>query len=274
MAKQLNAEYFVPGQPILIEQRVGTFNCRADSKIIGTASPNYLLAELPMANGRSALAADAKQCVVRFISSGTVIGFRAIVEAVQLSPFPMVTFSYPQEYQEVVIRQKERIDCCLPCQMKPLDWAPLDLSETTTVVGSEALARLPKDPLFAAVVDLSSGGCQVAFPYIDPLYPDANPLPQVRKQIVPAMDQFYRSNRLQTIFTKGRLAELTFDLPEPVAGLYENIKVETRWIKSSHHTLLVGLKYTENMAALEEAVEKLVTHQNTYFKRPVVPALT
>ncbi|HBF33960.1 TPA: hypothetical protein DDW35_05305 [Candidatus Sumerlaeota bacterium] len=269
MPKQLSADYFLPGLSILIEQRSGSMNSRVESRIIGTASPCYLLAELPMANGRPAILTDTAQCVIRMVNAGVAIGFRAAIECVQTTPFPLVVFSYPEEYQEIVIRQRERIDCCIEALLAPKEWAGEPPQGASG--GAPSLARLPSEPYYSAVVDLSMGGCQVAIPYIDPLFTTEEAFPELRRQVAPAQEMFYRSSRLQDIFTKGRTCDLSCELPAPVTMAFEKIPVETRWTTKAQHSLLIGFKFSTPMPGLSEAVQEIIEYQLKYFKRPVRP---
>jgi c-di-GMP-binding flagellar brake protein YcgR len=224
-----------------------------------------------MANGRPAILTDNAQCVIRMVSAGVAIGFRANIECIQTTPFPLIIFSYPREYQEIVIRQRERIDCCIESLLLPKDW----LAEGTVASGetpeADVMPRLPTEPYFSAVVDLSTGGCQVAIPYIDPLVSNEDAFPELRRQVAASQEMFYRSSRLQSIFTKGRVCELSCELPAPAEMSFEKIPVETRWMTKSQHSLLLGLKFTTPVPGLQQAVQELIEFQLKYFKRPVKP---
>jgi c-di-GMP-binding flagellar brake protein YcgR len=273
MIKKLNADYFTPGLPIQIEQQSGSMLGRLNSKIIGTTAPNFILAELPMSNGRPALLANPAQCCIRLVSDGIAIGFQATIKCFQVTPFPLVIFSYPEQYQKIVVRKRERIECCIEALLFPRPWASIgevgDPNENGVVESADLLAQLPKEPYYTAVVDLSAGGCQVAIPFIDPLFHGEDIFPELRRQVPESQEMFYRSSRLVNVFTRGRVCELSCELPAPAGISLERVQVETRWINRSKHSLLVGLKFSGPVRGLSETVQSLVEYQLKYFKRPI-----
>lgn len=114
MRNQLPPTYFNPGQSVVIENKRGDISVKGMCKILGSREPCYLLVDMPLVKNQPILAPSDTWCVVRALSKGKAIGFRARIEKIYSDPFPIVVLSYPGGFQEVTVRKAERISCDIP----------------------------------------------------------------------------------------------------------------------------------------------------------------
>jgi len=295
MARRITSDHLALGRPIVLERRVGRAQRKARSTIIGVKGPSYLIVDLPFVNGRPIPGPDDKQCIVRLVSEGSAIGFRAKVARTYLEPFPMAILLYPPEFQEVPVRQTERVSCSIVATLMPDVETPAgsevqraaaaqesppapeakkaDSSSRTKRKNAAAKAPPPRPqaPLQAMIVDLSRGGCQVAIPILEPDRPSQAP-PELRERVAPAREGDYHPDGLRMLFIPERLVSADFDLPEPAPGRFREVQCETRWTRIHRDTLLAGLRFLKCPDPLARSIETIVQHQQAFFRQPIEPA--
>jgi c-di-GMP-binding flagellar brake protein YcgR len=142
MARRITSDHLALGRSTVLERRVGKVQRRAKSTIIGVREPSYLIVDLPFVNGRPIPAPDDKQCIVRLVSEGSAIGFRAKVARTYLEPFPMAILLYPPEFQEVPVRQADRVACSIVATLMPV----VDTPAGTEAQRAEAAQQSPPPP--------------------------------------------------------------------------------------------------------------------------------
>ncbi|NQU41689.1 flagellar brake protein [bacterium] len=107
--KKRMQEYFDLDQSVLIEKTIS--HTRSVCKIVGARDPHFLLIEVPNSNAQTFFFTANEKCIVRFMSQGSVFGFRAKVVKTISDPFTMLILQYPNEYEEITVRNSRRVEC-------------------------------------------------------------------------------------------------------------------------------------------------------------------
>jgi c-di-GMP-binding flagellar brake protein YcgR len=265
---ELTSSHFTLGQTIMIERRIGKLQNKSESQIVGIYDPYYLIAELPVQNGRPRLTEEDKQCIVRTVCNGSAVGFRARIESIQMRPFPMVFLIYPREYEEVSIRENDRIDCCIPMSFVPLVDTPTAPSDEKTRSMTE-IVSLPTSPLAGNITDLSAGGCQVAIPLYNPEnFPET--LKSWNLNVAPEHYENYNLVKYQLWFARGGRASIDLTLPEPAYSQYPSTQCEIRWVRNTNETFQIGMRFLHPSVEMQTYINKIVAHQNRFFRRAFV----
>lgn len=92
---------------------------RASYQLIGCLEDRYLILKQEGQAIQSAMInlKPGTQLVVRYISKGTIIGFRSSILVHTTVPDKLVFIKYPKEFAEHNVRSSPRIDCLLPAKL-------------------------------------------------------------------------------------------------------------------------------------------------------------
>jgi hypothetical protein len=258
MTETLSPEYFTPGTPVLVESRRGKREFKSRTQIIGAYPPRYLLLAEPMLSGEPMLASTEQQCILRFVKKGLAFGFRAEVVSHQLTPFQMLTVTYPKTFEQVSVRKQDRIGCGIPSTMVPL--SAHSATDPTHDAPNPA-------PLKATILDLSATGCQIAIPIFTPDQQQNLPSPG-RPEIPPEQEASYTLEQLRERISRDDSVQLAVDFPPPWPEHFDNILCKVRWEKTFRGYYVIGAKFTEMPERFRDNVSKLIDYQLTYFNRP------
>jgi len=110
------------------------------STLVGMERTQYLICSLPKAPGIVGKLNGRNQTVVRYVHRGVVYGFKSTLLGVVEEPFRLGLLSYPEDIETVRLRQCDRVPCLIP-----------------------AAAKFRDKSLDGAILDLSVGGCCLAF---------------------------------------------------------------------------------------------------------------
>lgn len=256
MERTLSPDKFVPGTTVVVERRIGQHQRKAVTRVIGAHPPRYLLLDRPLVKERPLLDPDDENCIVRFLQGGNAYGFRANVVSQPLDPFPMLVVTYPTEFQQVPVRSDDRIGCGIQGRLSRPEDAP-ELPEEV----------LPKNPLVGTILDLSTGGCQMAVPMIDPDNPALSDYAR-EKGVPPEHHGDYLPRRLQTMCPQDAHLDMAVTLPPPWPAEYERIGCKIRWTKTFRGFFLVGLQFVEYPTDFLENIRRTIEHQIKYFSQP------
>lgn len=252
---------FVPGRKVVVETRVGQMVHKGESRIIGVREPDFLLLDMPSANGAPLLSYQGEKCIVRVLHEGRIIGVSAGLQFALNRPFPMAVLQCSGETHEIRVRKHDRVGCNFGAIVRPRTSAPAP-------VGAPPLNSPVGPDLRAALIDLSDTGCQVAIPLADASGEFLTPLGVIDQSEMTDSTPYLLSN-LVPHFGREAFAEMSFDLPEPEPGRYEDVLCQTRWARSGGSVLLVGFLFLEPTTALRNAVTRIVEYQKRFFTRPV-----
>ena len=90
---------------------------RFKSTLVGVYPDHFLLIKMPLSD--EILQQLLKHpIVVRYIFKGAVLGFRTSFISSLSDPIRMAFFQYPEEFENIALRNKERYECFLPIRMK------------------------------------------------------------------------------------------------------------------------------------------------------------
>ena len=121
------------------------------ARLLGWSDHNFLLTELPFSDGRAIEFRPGNPCIVRFVESGRVFGFRTETIRGQFAPVPLLFVTFPREIEELCLRRSPRIAVTLNARLR-------------LTMGTDA-------PVEGVVRDLSLSGCRVELtsPQLAPL---------------------------------------------------------------------------------------------------------
>ena len=302
MRNQLPPTYFNPGQSVVIENKRGDIAVKGMCKILGSREPCYLLVDMPLVKNQPILAPTDTWCVVRALSKGKAIGFRARIEKIYSDPFPIVVLSYPGDFQEVTVRKAERISCDIPALIlarppggakaasaeeekadqeqkggKEGGAAPAHEAPDPAAAGAksvqpdtQSVRRHPEEPFTSFIIDLSEGGCQVAVPSIHPDIPSELPS-EILRQIRPERRLLHHPETLKEAFQPGDVCTVQMELPLQESPTIHETGGEIRWAKVFHHHHLLGLQFVQAPVPLTAQIRKLMEFQARFFTPPFEP---
>ena len=303
MRNQLPPTYFSPGQSVVIENKRGDIAVKGMCKVLGSREPCYLLVDMPLVKNQPLLAPTDTWCVVRALSKGKAIGFRARIEKIYSYPFPIVVLSYPGEFQEVVVRKAERISCDIPAlilarppggakaasaeeekadqeqkggkegRAAPAHEAPDPAAADhagSVQADTKSARRHPEEPFTSFIIDLSEGGCQVAVPSIHPDIPSELPS-EILRQIRPERRLLHHPETLKEAFQPGDICTVQMELPLQESPTIHEAGGEIRWAKVFPHHHLLGLQFVRVPVPLGIQIKKMIEFQARFFTPPFEP---
>jgi hypothetical protein len=118
--------------------------------LLGWKEPSFLISDLPFHNGRAVDFRTGTPCVVRYLISGKVVGYRSEIRKGQFSPEPLLFLSYPTRIEEILLRKHPRVPFSQP------------VSVTRAREHSGFTSPFPESPVIAVLHDLSVAGCRLA----------------------------------------------------------------------------------------------------------------
>jgi len=260
------------GQNVFVERRLGRKTFKATSKVIGIKPPRHLLLDPPYHQSGPLLTTADEKCIIRYLSDGVLVGFWAQVAKITHDPFPMLIVEYPEQFEEVTVRQWERLACNIPATVA-FDDSAVDNDALENALGSDGAANLqfdppitPTEPLYSVVLDLSEGGLRAAVPLLDA----EDPSPEVQaimKEIDEDQHIDYHSDAIVACCKVGTTVALGMRLPPPASGADLSVTSEIRWSqnRNDHHCL--GLKFLEPDPEVVEDVRAIIEFHNQYFIR-------
>ncbi|NQU43241.1 flagellar brake protein [bacterium] len=276
MKRPFPVEKLCVGQEVLLERHVGRGKRKACCRLIGALAPHYLLLEMPIEDGQTLLMPYDKECVVRLISNGSALGFRATVEKIHYEPFPMVVLRYPNEFQEVLVRSTDRVGCSIPATLSAISESRPDEkaeeqkpdAESSPEGGEkesspdEVEEECPTD-FHGLITDLSQGGCQLTVKAyrVEEVESPGGALLTGRSR----EEETYSLDLLESLFSRGRRLLLDFVLPPPVEKASHGILGEIRWQGSQYGCFLLGVQFKELQEQESQAIARVIEVQRKYF---------
>lgn len=251
---------FVPGKKVVIETRLGLVAHKAESHIIGVREPDFILVDMPTAGGFPLLTERDERCLVHILDEGRIVGVPARLHLALQEPFPMGILQHTGKTHERRVRKQDRVDCNFCAVAKPRNFA--------LRAASRAAPPPAGGKFHGALIDLSASGCQIAVPLVGPSGDFLIRLGSI-DEVCQTDRACYSLENLMLHFARGRFVDLTFDMPKPVAGRYDNTSCQTRWARPIESVLLVGLRFDEPSEAFQSAVSRLVEFQRRFFTCPV-----
>lgn len=278
MANRLSLDYFDPGQTVMLEKWTGRRQTKGLSKIIGAREPYYLLVDMPFVKNRALFIHGDKQCTVRFLNEGAVIGFRARIEKILLEPFPLLVLLYPEEFEEMIVRETDRVGCNIPARLMPLSAPPAAGAEEETPPGAKPAKALleqtdlpqPDEPLHATILDLSVGGCQVGLPCIEE-GGSADRAEGLVVQIPPEKQADYHPLILKSLCAQERKLRLDFATPGTDGNAAWRAECGVCWSRVFRGYYLLGLRFLDLPEEMAEWLRKTIEIQRTFFTQPFEP---
>ncbi len=117
-------------------------------RVIGYLPGASLVVTCPTnAAGKFKIVRDGQVYKVRMLRGDSVVGFEAKVLAAPVKPFPHLHLQYPQEFEQIVVRNSARVRADMPCQVR-----------------NTKAPDVPDNFQAARVVDLSETGARLASP--------------------------------------------------------------------------------------------------------------
>ncbi|MBK1619018.1 hypothetical protein CKO42_11360 [Lamprobacter modestohalophilus] len=263
MPKTLSPELFIPGTQVVVERRNGVNQRKAVARIVGAHPPRYLLLDEPLVGQQRLLEPDDKSCIIRFLQDGHAFGFRSQIILHSRDPFPMLIVSYPQDFQDVAVRDEARIGCGIPARLARSESECPPCEDR-----SASQEKLPAAPLSVTVLDLSTSGCQIAIPILDPEDdPDTGLSEHVRS--IPAKQRAdYAIARVQAMCPRNARLQMDLELPPPWPEHFEKVICQVQWAKTLQGYFLIGGRFVAHPPQFIETIGKLIEHQIKYFTQP------
>jgi len=88
------------------------------ARLLGWSDHNFLLTELPFSDGRAIEFRPGNPCIVRFVESGRVFGFKTETIRGQFSPVPLLFVTFPREIEELCLRRSPRVAVTLNSRLR------------------------------------------------------------------------------------------------------------------------------------------------------------
>ena len=109
------------------------------SEVVGLQHFEYLILKMPLVPGIRARLLNGEMVTLRYISGGTIFGFKSQVLNHIVKPGFLLFVEYPDAMEQVDLRQHRRVNCLLPAALH----------------GRHGVYK-------CILLDLSEGGCKVA----------------------------------------------------------------------------------------------------------------
>lgn len=132
---------FRPGLEVVVEREMGSQKIRCRTKVIGVKSERYIVLDMPLYDGTAAFTVSGGPCIIRFVDQGRVVGFNSRVIQIHYEPSAMLFVAWPEELEEVTLREAPRLQTAIP-----------------TTIQAESLGP---GPVPGTMVDLSEGGAKI-----------------------------------------------------------------------------------------------------------------
>jgi c-di-GMP-binding flagellar brake protein YcgR len=132
------------GEPIQLQPRDGEDVRRFQARVIGYLPGHSLLVTTPRIKDKVIIVREGQPFVVRLMAGNRIVGFATTVLRSCARPYPYLHLSYPEELQQIVVRNAQRVAVKLFASLKNED--PKYKSEK---------------PRSATIVDISTTGALV-----------------------------------------------------------------------------------------------------------------
>ncbi len=103
--------------PVFLEKEFDDRHVKYRSKVLGWSDGNFVMLALPSINGAILRWDPGTPCIVKFINKGSVYAFQSVMVKIIFQPYPLMFLKYPAEIENITIRQHERIQTYLICDM-------------------------------------------------------------------------------------------------------------------------------------------------------------
>lgn len=107
---------------------------------VGMELGRYLVVRFPMRTGIQSKLNIKNRVTLRFVVGGAVYGFHSQILNTMLSPFLLVLLKFPEQIENVSLRQHQRVICFFPVRLSA-----------------------PQGALSGHIIDISQGGCRMLF---------------------------------------------------------------------------------------------------------------
>ena len=117
---------------------------RYSVRLVGALPGASLVVTAPTVNGRVQIVREGQRFTVRALKGERVVGFVAQVIYVALKPYPHLHLEYPDEVEQIVVRNASRVNAAIPAQVRNTDQpGDQDVFATATVIDlSETGAKI------------------------------------------------------------------------------------------------------------------------------------
>jgi len=132
------APFFPIGRPVQLEFKEKKYS----SFFRGVKAPEYVLADIPMVNGRHITIDYNSTFTVRFIVSGVAYGFTAFLQRVHTRQ-ALLVLEYPENVKKLPLRASDRVEMFIPVKI---------------------IIKDHKGVMEGAILDLSNQGALIAVP--------------------------------------------------------------------------------------------------------------
>ena len=120
---------------------------RYSVRLIGALPGASLIVTTPTMHGKVQIVREGQRFTVRALKGERVVGFVAQVLLASMKPYPHLHLDYPEEIEQIVVRNASRVDAAVPATVRHTDEPNepasfrdvqiVDLSETGARIASE-----------------------------------------------------------------------------------------------------------------------------------------
>ncbi len=97
------------GETLQLQTRDGEDSRRLQVKLVGYMPGASLLVTTPTVGGKTMIMREGQPFVVRMLSGKRIVGFTTTILRSCARPFPYLHLAYPQEVEQITVRQAERV---------------------------------------------------------------------------------------------------------------------------------------------------------------------
>ena len=181
-------------------------------RLIGYVTGGSLIVATPTVRGRVQLVREGQVFSVRMLRGESVMGFSAKVLASNMKPYPHLHLSYPEEIEQIVVRNSARVATCIPARVRNTKQpdSPDHYTDVSIIDLSETGARLASSKCLGEVSEMLQVDFRIRVTGDLEELSLLSDLKSVAERVEPAEDgerlvhlsglQFRAINRLQQLF--------------------------------------------------------------------------
>ncbi len=165
------------GEPLQLQPRDGGDSKRLHVNLIGYLPGTSLLVTTPMAADKVMIIREGQPFVVRVMVGNRIVGFTTTVLRSCSRPFPYLHLSYPEEMEQITVRQAQRVRVKLFASLKntnpdfqfdkPQSATIVDLSTSgALLVSSEQLGEVDDEVTVNCAVKIADAEKLLTLPAI------------------------------------------------------------------------------------------------------------
>ena len=165
------------GESIQLQPRDGEAGKRLHSKVIGYLPGRSLLVTTPHVKDKVMIIREGQPFVVRMMLGNRIVGFASTVLRVCARPYPYLHLSFPDEMEQIVVRQAQRVRVKLFASLKndnpefasekPRSATIVDISTSGAMVtSSEQLGEVDDEVLLTCVFKIADTDKLLAIPAV------------------------------------------------------------------------------------------------------------